>query len=70
MDEPSEPKAAILSAYDEQLEKIRLALADRKLDKVALQTGLHENTVRAIFNKKNPTPSLTTIEKLSKYLWG
>jgi transcriptional regulator with XRE-family HTH domain len=54
----------------ELLEKIRLALADRKLDKVAAQTGLHENTVRAIASGKNTNPTLATVEKLAAYLFG
>ena len=52
------------------LEKIRLALADRKLDKVAAQTGLHENTVRAIAKGLNKNPTLATLEKLAAYLFG
>jgi DNA-binding phage protein len=52
------------------LEKIRKALEDRNLAKVAAQTGLHENTVRAIASGKNTNPTLETIERLVKYLFG
>ena len=51
----------------ELLEKIRLALADRKLDKVAAQTGLHENTVRSIASGKNTNPTIATVEKLAAF---
>lgn len=54
----------------EVLEKIKLALADRNLSKVAAQTGLHENTVRAIASGKNTNPTLETVEKLLSYLFG
>ena len=50
------------------LEKIRAALADRRLARVAAETGLHENTLRAIANGKNQNPSLETVAKLVAYL--
>jgi len=51
------------------LERIKAALADRKIDKVAEATGLHENTIRAIANGTNKNPTLQTINKLTKYLF-
>lgn len=51
------------------LERIKAALADRKMDKVAEATGLHENTIRAIANGTNKNPTLQTINKLTKYLF-
>jgi DNA-binding Xre family transcriptional regulator len=51
------------------LTRIRTALADRRLDKVALQTGLHENTIRSIASGKNKNPTLSTIERLVAYLF-
>ena len=59
-----------METIENLLERIRLALADRKLNKVAEQTGLHENTVRAIASGDNTNPTLETVQKLAKYLWG
>lgn len=68
MDDPAE---IIKQTYEEQLDRIRVALADRNLARVAIQTGLHENTVRAIANgKKKFFPTISTIEKLTSYLFG
>lgn len=53
---------------DYPLERIRRMLADRNLAKVAVQTGLHENTIRAIASGKNVNPTLTTLDKLIEYL--
>ena len=53
---------------DYPLERIRRMLADRNLAKVAAQTGLHENTIRAIASGKNINPTLTTLDKLIEYL--
>ena len=54
---------------DFPLERIRRALADRNLAKVAAQTGLHENTIRAIAAGKNTNPTLYTLDKLIDYLF-
>jgi DNA-binding phage protein len=54
---------------NDTLERIRRALSDRNLAKVAAQTGLHENTIRAIAAGKNTNPTLQTIEKLTEYLF-
>jgi len=51
------------------MERIRRALADRNLTKVAIQTGLHENTIRAIASGKNTNPTLATLDKLIDYLF-
>jgi transcriptional regulator with XRE-family HTH domain len=51
------------------MERIRRALADRNLTKVAIQTGLHENTIRAIASGKNINPTLATLDKLIDYLF-
>jgi len=53
---------------DYPLERIRRMLSDRNLAKVAAQTGLHENTIRAIASGKNTNPTLATLDKLIEYL--
>ena len=60
----------IMQTLNEQLQRIKIALSDRNLSKVATQTALHENTVRAIASGKNVNPSIETIKKLSEYLFG
>lgn len=52
------------------LTRIRDALGDRNLSRVAAATGLHENTVRAIANGKNTNPTFETLQRLSTYLFG
>jgi DNA-binding Xre family transcriptional regulator len=54
---------------NDTLERIRRALSDRNLAKVAAQTGLHENTIRAIAAGKNTNPTLQTLDKLIDYLF-
>jgi len=51
------------------MERIRRALADRNLAKVAAQTGLHENTIRSIASGKNVNPTLATLDRLIDYLF-
>jgi len=50
------------------LDEIRAALADRRLDRVAEATGLHENTIWAIRSGRNENPSYRTLRSLSDYL--
>ena len=57
-------------AIEGELARIRLALADRTLSKVAQATGLHENTVRNIAKGHGSTPTVETIAKLSQYLFA
>ena len=57
-------------AIDVELSRIRIALADRNLSKVATSTGLHENTVRNIAKGRGGIPLLATIDKLSQYLFA
>lgn len=64
------PAEVIREAMDVQLGRIRTALDDRNLVKVAEATGLHENTVRNIAKGRGEAPSLATIEKLGNYLFG
>ena len=64
------PDEVIKKTINEQLNKIKVALRDRNLSKVAIQACLHENTVRAIASGKNLNPSYETIKKLSAYLFG
>jgi len=52
------------------MEKIRHALKDRNLAKVAFSSGLHENTIRSIASGKNNNPHMATFEKLVQYLFG
>lgn len=61
---------SIRDAISEQVARVRDALKDRVHSKVAEATGLHVNTVRNIAKKSNQKFSLTTIEKLEKYLFG
>lgn len=64
------PAEVIRNAMDEQLARIRAALDDRNLSKVATATGLHENTVRNIAKGRGEAPSLATIEKIGNYLFS
>jgi len=65
----SKPADAIKAAYEEQLKRIRAALDDRNLSKVAAATGLHENTVRNVAKGSGGMPTIATIEKLANYLF-
>lgn len=60
----------IRDAIVEQTARVREALKDRVHSKVAEATGLHVNTVRNIAKNTNQKFSLSTIEKLEKYLFG
>jgi transcriptional regulator with XRE-family HTH domain len=51
-----------------ELEWIRGALADRRLDKVSEATGLHPNTIAAIRDGKQSNPKLSTLHMLAVYL--
>jgi hypothetical protein len=53
-----------------QVAKIRAALKDRMFSRVADATGLHVNTVRKLAKEDSSNFSLTTIEKLERYLFG
>jgi transcriptional regulator with XRE-family HTH domain len=64
------PAEEIKLTMGEQLTRIRMALIDRKASAVAKATGLHRNTVRHILKGTNGTPSIETVEKLSKYLFS
>ena len=50
------------------LQQIRDALADRRLDIVAKATGLHPNSVGRIRDGRNLNPKASTLEALSRYL--
>lgn len=63
------PAEVIRTAMEGQLARIRAALDDRNLSKVASATGLHENTVRNIAKGRGEMPALATIEKLGNYLF-
>jgi uncharacterized alkaline shock family protein YloU len=60
----------IRKAISGQIARVREALKDRVHSKVAEATGLHVNTVRNIAKNSNQKFSLSTIEKLEKYLFG
>jgi uncharacterized alkaline shock family protein YloU len=60
----------IREAIADQIARVREALQDRVHSKVAEATGLHVNTVRNIAKSSDQKFSLTTIEKLEKYLFG
>lgn len=59
----------ITKTIDEQVARIRDALKDRMSTKVAEATGLHVNTVRNIVRRPEKSFSLSTIKKLSAYLF-
>lgn len=48
-------------------EQIVVRLQDRRLDAVALATGLHQNTIARIRDGKNVDPKLSTLKLLSDY---
>ena len=48
--------------------EIRERLQDRRLDLVAIATGLHYNTVLYIKTGNAKSANLSTVEKLSAYL--
>lgn len=50
------------------IDKIKLLLADRRLDVVSKRTGLHRNTLSAIRDGRHENPTYETIRKLSEYL--
>lgn len=60
----------IREAIVDQVKRVSEALKDRVHSKVAEATGLHVNTVRSIAKNSDQRFSLTTIEKLEKYLFG
>lgn len=64
------PAEMVRKALEEQMSRIRKALEDRNLSKVAEATGLHENTVRNIAKGRGEMPTLATIEKLGDYLFN
>lgn len=50
------------------IDKIKDALADRRLDVVSKATGLHRNTLAAIRDGRHENPTYETVRKLSEYL--
>ena len=52
-----------------QIERVRAALQDRNLRRVAKATGLHHNTLGNIM-KGDTTPSVRTLDKLLSYLFA
>lgn len=50
------------------INKIKDALADRRLDVVSKATGLHRNTLAAIRDGRHENPTYETMRKLSEYL--
>jgi len=49
------------------LDKIKHALADRRLDVVSKATGIHRNTLSGIRDGRATNPTYDTIRKLSEY---
>ena len=68
--QPENPADVIKATLDEQLARIRTALENANLSHVARETGLHENTVRNISKGRGEMPTLATIQKLGKFLFG
>lgn len=54
----------------QELERIRTALADRKVTAVAKKTGLSRYTITAIRDGKQENPKLKTVQALDAYLAG
>jgi hypothetical protein len=54
----------------EELQRIRSALADRRVSVVAKKTGLSRYTITAIRDGHQENPKLNTIKVLSAYLAG
>jgi transcriptional regulator with XRE-family HTH domain len=50
------------------LDEVRRLLQDRRIDKVALATGLSRETIAAIRDGRNQNPTLTTLQRLMDYL--
>lgn len=50
------------------IDKIKSMLADRRLDVVSRETGLHRNTLAAIRDGKHRNPTYKTMKCLSEYL--
>ena len=48
-------------------EQIVCRLQDRRLDAVALATGLHPNSIARIRDGKNVDPKMSTLKLLSDY---
>lgn len=63
------PADAIREEIVKQVGRIREALKDRNLRAVAEASGLHENTVYNLMNNKDGLATLSTIQKLSDYLF-
>jgi hypothetical protein len=61
---------SIRAAITGQVARVRIALKDRVHSKVAEATGLHVNTVRNFAKDSDQRFSLSTNEKLEKYLFG
>ncbi len=59
----------ITKTINDQVARIRDALKDRMLTKVADATGLHVNTIRNLVKRPEKSFSLSTIKKLSAYLF-
>jgi hypothetical protein len=56
--------------YDDLLQRVVSALADRSYAKVSRHVLLHENTIRSIANGKNKKPAIETLEMLADYLFS
>ncbi len=54
----------------QELERIRSALADRRVTAVAKKTGLSRFTITAIRDGKQQNPKLSTLKALDAYLLG
>lgn len=52
------------------LDEIKAALQDRRLDVVSDATGLHRNTIAGIRSGKVADPSYKAVKALSDYLGG
>lgn len=52
----------------QELEWIRMGLADRMPSRVSEKTGLHRNTIAAIRDGKLTNPTIATLQSLAAYL--
>ena len=62
-------KTTVQADVEARVVKIRDALRDRTLSKVADATGLHVNTIRSIAKNSGQTFAVSTVDKLFSYLF-
>lgn len=54
---------------DKQVERLKLAMADRHVALVAKNCGIHKNTIHRILHDIGGRPTINTLEVLEAYLF-